>query len=545
MLLPVLGEAPLKRLADGTWAADGPALHLRHLHKHFGKMPTAKERLAAWSSVLRPSGRELPGTGVLLGAGPSSSDALRGTSTASTRAPFRTALGRTESIWFGYRDTEFTVPATWYRMYQADLAGQHAGDIRERYGMVSGVNEFLAMAWADFASVFASTGVRDTVWLDMLSCYNLPRETMPDDIGAQFWHSGWGPPYWVYRTINALVMSYAAYINEPCTGDEHCEGLWRFIKDGLSGDEVTNRHGVSCRFSFRFMNTDADNARVGASGETSDAFRCGSKKGDAYACNEGFLVTYWYPGDEVPPGTVVGPAGLFGRLYVDRGYPWDSGLPPSHMGSSSHQWYPAKDAWTTNPGNMPMPAMTSGIIAYVLDRTFTVTRRPSNLAWRGYVVDSILYMARLAYDCAESRISGLSDEERSAYRTRSYELGRYALRILAEAGATLIHELGHVHNGEGGHCGHGQCCFELAAQRWTCALIETMGLPLRAGGSPHSDTWTTRSYRESNGECPDGHDEYEPPEYLCAIGVPGDPTSPWAFWCSACSDGTDGGEVHA
>lgn len=88
-----------------------------------------------------------------------------------------------------------------------------------------------------------------------------------------------------------------------------------------------------------------------------------------------------------------------------------------------------------------------------------------------------LHLARLALAYAM--------EEDITYILPAIRLARFALRVIASWGATLIHEIGHTWLG-GGHC-RWECCFEHAERGWLCNAVSLLGLPW---GEDYPE-WTT------------------------------------------------------
>ncbi len=505
VLLAGLGEASATRSDSRTSGVSGSELVLASMLGPGGRVRTPSERLARSRTILRPGIILTPAGDVL--EPPASSGSSVGTMTLA------------------YRDTEFSVPVDWYRDYQEDLARQHETSVYEAVGKVSATWQYLDFAWADFRAAAAAATYDDGVWYDMLSCYNLPRSTAPADMVTMFWHTGWGSPYRTYLYTNLLVMTYAAQIKEVCTDALECEGFASFVELALRGIPLPSLASREvCQLRFRFPNRDATYGEVGESaGPGVFTFDCGPWA-LPYTCAEGFLV-------DRAEGVVSTP-----------GNPWHFGLPPARFDATANEWIPqhafesagiAGRAWTYTEVDY------GDYRAYVQDGTWHVVQRPELLAWDGFVCDWILYLGRMAYDRSRDRTERMLETQREDLRAAAYELGRYALRIIAYRGRTLIHELGHVHIGEGGHCSKGSCCFDLAANRWECALSAMLGLPMYAGTFEADRTWTAWRREWDRDYCRDGHVmTYAIPELVCAIKEPGDPSTPWAFGCTSCALGS-------
>lgn len=428
-----------------------------------------------------------------------------------------------DRVLFAYRATSFEVPQEWYDAYQADLTTQHErGTPGVAVGLVSSVTDFLDWAWSDLKADWDETGASRASWIDQLSCYNLPTTDMPERISARFWHGGWGPPYRVFGLTNVLVLSTARWISDLCSGTEVCEDFPDFVETMLRGGTARDRLGEGpCGLRFRFMNADPFHAFVAGTGATSDTIRCGSRAGETYACDEGFLME----GDT-----------------TDVGRDWDHAFP------GSFDWTAA--AWVTwlngsHPSrSLSEPPKESGSARnYVSDGSWIFTSRPEHLAWHGFLCDWILYLARLAHDRARDRTSSIGLADRLALMRKAWELGRYALRILVWRGEILIHELGHVHAGEGGHCSKGSGCHELSAQRWRCAVIARYGLPLDSGNAAAADTWANTEWESVDtyvsglsGTTTGDRSLWVAPVTSCQLAEPGDALGAYSFACSSCTD---------
>lgn len=440
-----------------------------------------------------------------------------------------TLLGGRETppVVYEYRDTQFTVPLSWTWGYEIDLARQHARGDFEGVGRVSGTEDFLAYAWPEFRAAAAASGDHSETWFSMLGCYNLPRETMPDALGewgAMFWHAGWGPPYQVYALTNQVVLAYSRLIEDVCTGHAYCEGYGDWVSQVLRGRGTRDLRDVGpCTVTMRFVNAETADATVRDTGRGVDVVGCGDLAGTAYSCAEGFVLNEAF---DLVSGV------------MDPGQAWDVGLPAPRFDGAANAWIPA--GVSTHPTNsFAEPPYGPGGRAYVYDLSWTVTQRPELLAWDGFVCDWILYLGRMAYDRSRDFSTEMDILERKLLAQSGQELARYALRILAERGRVLVHELGHVHNGTGGHCSRGECCFQFASLRWRCAVIATLGLPLDTGTANSASSWTRTVSSTNESHC---YADYSaptasgPPTTSCTLHSPGEVAGGWSFACSTCGD---------
>ncbi len=428
---------------------------------------------------------------------------------------------------FSYRAVSFSVPKDWYLAYRRDLEELHARGMPTLVvGTVSSVTEFLDWAWSDLLEDWAEVGAASGSWARMLSCYNLPTTEMPNRISAQFFHYSWGPPYSVFAATNVLVLSTVAQIQDICSGTDVCEDFPDFIETMLRGETAVNRLGVGpCGLRFRFMNSDTDNAFVPSTGMSEDTIACGSLRGETFACNEGFEA-------EADP--------------VDLGNDWAYNF-PARFDLNARAWVSDKQESHPYQSHSESPKEKDTARNYVSNGSWIFTSRPEHLAWHGFLIDWILYLARMAHDIARDPSASLTLVERLEFMQKAYELGRYALRILVWRGEILIHELGHVHAGKGGHCSVGSGCHELSAQRWKCAVIAKYGLPFHSGNSSHTSTWSTDSatwYDDYISSQDRGirYLNWHPLELSCDVHSIGTARGSYSFSCYSCQSYEVGSE---
>lgn len=493
---------PARQEADGSWRIDAADWHARRMADRF-EHPDGARRPSGATELLKVDPRERLSV-------PFDPHIETGTSDLAFL------------VEVGYRATTFVVPLGWYLRYLADLEEQHvrlASGVDEAVGLVSSVADGERVAFDDLLSALAVSGVDPAVWMELLGCYNLPRSTMPAEMSARFWAGGWGPPYRTYELTNALILTTSRLIEDICTGHVSCEGFGAFVEALLRGRRQTDLLGAGpCKLRFRFMNRYTENAFVADTGYTMDVEGCGLVF-PTY-CARGFLIDRLDSGPD------------------DEGNPWDYGFPAS-FDSAGMQWEPwGSPRVLSSVPTMPMPAASGPAGAYVSNGSWTVTQRPEWLAWQGFVCDWILYCARMAFDRARDTGAALDDAARSDLRAKAQALGRYALRVLVDRGRLLIHELGHVHNGTGGHCEHGECCFELAAQHWQCAVVAAWGMPLHSGSSEAAQTWTVTSTESDLAACHGTEVGTFDAWMRCVLGSPGARSGAYAFSCHGCTDTT-------
>jgi len=546
-LLPGIGPLPLRRGADGHLHADGNAIATRRDDRRRAGLLTTRRNARAGAVTLRPPADSTtmrpPGTrgrATLRSADPVGDaptldrdtltpvtdsggdrvtldspsldpDAL--TPLGDGSPPDRdlpsidrddlSAIGTTT---FVYRATSFSVPSAWLVDYLDDLDVLNGlDDVTEGYGKVSGTAAALDALWPEFRAAAAATGIDSTMYYGMLGCYNLPRGDILDEEPARFFSSGWGPPYKTYLLTNLLIASTTGLVSQPCSDDPGCDDFSLFLSLVLRGVPVTNLEGLGpCVPTFHFRNADSATAVFVPDGGDYIVPSC-SLTELPWRCDAGFL-----------PFSNDGVDANFGRVW-DYAFPLEMG-PDDYLVASG-------DSFRLGRPDTGQPT------AYVTDRTMSVTQHPAVLAFDGYSIDFILYLARMALDYARDPEVGLSDAEADAFRQAASELGRYALRILADRGALLIHELGHAWMG-GGHCRH-DCCFELAARRWTCAVCALYGLPIQ-WASTVAATWASAANGGGHGCTIGTGPTATSAAWLCVLAAPGTVDGIGSFLCWSC-----------
>lgn len=419
----------------------------------------------------------------------------------------------TKTYLLGYRTVFFLVEQSWLEEYRADWEALYASgttriDSDDSYGKVSSINDTLDWLWREYRT--ASSGDWDVLH-SLLLCYNLPKEPEGTEL---FWRTGWGPAHKVYLNALQLLFTYSHFLqpeNEPCSGFES------FVRSALQGELVTNNVGVrSCLLGFLYKNLDAEfgNYYLACRGSLSEAMEaenvhCMEESG---FCDEGFKVNKSGEAKCSPPDWY----GYKEKLsWVRAARCWS--------GES------ASDTQCQQPGVGDCDAA-----AFASTGCYKVTLHPVLLAFDGYVCDYIMYLARMAFDYALTA-PALSIEFRLSYLTSARQLASYVLRIIAEHGRLILHEVGHILSGRGGHCS-ADCCMNVTAFGWLCQVRAMLGLPLNAF-EPRSDDYDPEdSYQKiAAGLCSDGDMSTE-----CDVGKNGVPGQQANFCATGCmtSDAT-------
>lgn len=410
----------------------------------------------------------------------------------------------------------------WMNTWLAEYLGASTG-----LDLVSSPNDVMAALWepllTQFDKVDSGTGAFGNV-LNTLGCYALPTTTMAAEMDYLFFYASYGAPYYLWITSAAMVYAYADEATDQttsasCGGASCCTGYTAFLRNVIAGgtDTVssysTSRDVTGC-MNFHF---------VGAGGA-----------GTATACTSSMP---WrdcteYMKDCAGAGWndwfIALPAGSsFSDILAPGNYIYD---PTTHN--------PA-DAADCGADNFEPTGPGTGCGTNWYGENWHVSYGAAPLAFDGYTMDVIMFLAGLVYDYTRTRISPLNPPSgglgprlqlnpnpdyvegmRSARR-----LAGYALRIAAQWGYHTIHEVGHTYNGDN-HCTTWACCSELAAQRWLCKTEGLLGLPFceyYTKAADGSGDWDSATYAGTAGNCMD----------LCATCETGQP----AFTCTVIDPG--------
>lgn len=338
---------------------------------------------------------------------------------------------------FAYRTVEFSVSERFFREYNRDFRSARRGPGEGR-GLVSSLSEALRALWANYLDD-VTLGVGE--FGKLLGCYNLGREEIAGNY--YFFDDSWGAPFYVIRYACQMVHTYNTYLSYRAGGGA-CRGFDTFATELLEGNYATNDAGERCSLTINLRNADDRYAQL------RDA--CTAQK----PCDGGFNQDTTC--DTTP---------------CCESTPWE---PMTWTWVSST----GRNCWSGARADHCDPPDTGCAMA-AIGNDFNATFEPATLGWDGFVVDWVMYLARLAWDYSRSGVPDL--EGALAAADAASKLARYALRIIANWGRILIHEIGHSYLG-GGHCVF-ECCFDRTSRNWLCHVRGRLGLP----GDPYTPAY--------------------------------------------------------
>lgn len=168
------------------------------------------------------------------------------------------------------------------------------------------------------------------------------------------------------------------------------------------------------------------------------------------------------------------------------------------------------------------PTTGTGVLGYAPPKQFAVNLPANVVAFRAYALDFSLFWARTAlqYCYEEADIPAMAS---AVVYARAAQV-----RVVSQLG-TIVHELGHLQFGVGGHCIRGdgdddrrspQCYFDIAASHFSCGIRARLGLP---DGEYYSCTTPTRDAGYDN--CGDEIDDEAGDEQISSYYRVCDPES--------------------
>lgn len=305
------------------------------------------------------------------------------------------------------------------------------------------VNETMEDLWRG-VNVHGSA-VTSEVMDNLLGCWMI--DTDNDSHGrtySMFFSDGNAPRKFLHYALD-LVRRFSDEIKDEWSGVTTCAGLRQYIEDVLDGEKgATKTSGVGpCTIEFRAVSSTTwlpDVKAVRKCGESHEDVKCGSFPKDM-----GQSFDDW--------------GGVMHAPYVDH-----------VRGVSYFQLMVSNEPW----GPMLQPA--SEWLGWTTPEAGAVQVSANGLAFRGYQFDFSMFWARVALHYAYDR-----GDWGAWYGAWVY--ARTAMTYLVEYGRMLVHEMGHAHMGQGGHCvgNDGQletaCCFDIAAEHWKCRVSTLLGLP--------------------------------------------------------------------
>ncbi|MFT5582472.1 MAG: hypothetical protein ACI9VR_000048 [Cognaticolwellia sp.] len=349
------------------------------------------------------------------------------------------------AIEYQYREVKFCVPASWFVEYIKDYLEMEGGRFQSSPGgMVSSVDYTLDFVWPNFQR---DTGPLWSTVDSLIGCYNIP--TSFDKGDYLFWWYGKGAPRVYLQQVMKLVYVGWSEVRDDYTGTDFCSGFGNYVANSLSGLRAENqprrqesgKSRFACRFRWDIFGGSVDGMDDRARNDC-----VGIELSSGQNCKEGFKPDF-------PNCDSFKAWNDWTPIWEDGPSVWAGNVDPSGTKASG---YRPEDG--TCPGG------------YSPSTDASVKTKSWAVAFDACVADQILFWARMSLDYGRQTYSF------SHLRGAEY-IGRYALRMIAGSGRTLIHEMGHSFMGQGCHCPW-NCCFEIAAQRWLCKTMGQNGLPM-------------------------------------------------------------------
>lgn len=379
-----------------------------------------------------------------------------------------------------YRQVSLVMEREFYEAYLDDLRKLHRryrraeSDFDDRhYGLVSSVGDTLDTLWAAIKREKGDFGA----YHDLITCWNLHKNDESRVRDYAFWPWGWGAPHKVHMWSCQMLYNYWLFIDYQWTPGSsvpsyagECMGSGGFIRDLLLGAVDSNRADEACFLSFAYRSD-------GSSSEKLSEW-CGVQGDLELGCAH-----QWAQESDI--------SDCAGAAWDDWSPKWVEGLNCVTGTAGTTDCDKPEQRCPTADGR---------------HHDFTVHLHAIRMAFDGYAVDHIMYLARMALDYGKW-LDGLGRANESMAADAAADLiSRYALRIMAERCRLYIHEIGHawLQNSTkslkypGTHCEY-NCCNDIAQTHWWCWVRADLGLPndlYHAAGendySPSSDA----DYRE-------------------------------------------------
>ncbi len=372
----------------------------------------------------------------------------------------------------------------WLDLWVAEYLGYTTG-----WNLVSSPVTVMAKLWSSFIDQFDTVDGTTKAFTNVtnsLGCYALPTTTMATEMGCLFFTTGYGAPYVAWVVSAALVYAYADEATDKttsadCDGLSCCDGYTTFLRTVVAGGTATvSKHSTSwpttsC-MNFHFIGADEGPPSASDCSGSLSKTNCNSYSGTnggqdctPVAWNDWFV--------DAAPGSFADLMAGGVYIYDPKSYTPD---PKKTCGS---------DAGGPNgEGGATGPVTGCGSSWFGLNWHCWLGAAP--LAFDGYVMDAVMFLANLVYDHVRATIRPFSHVTSSLPAGVMFvfnpdyveamgvarRLAAYALRIPARWGYHTVHEVAHTYTGDN-HCTGWACCGELAAQHWLCRVEGLLGLP--------------------------------------------------------------------
>jgi hypothetical protein len=342
-----------------------------------------------------------------------------------------------EKVIMDYVGYRLCVPARWFwRRYEAD-DWLGAGDtMEELWQAVNGTG----------------SGVSADTMDALIGCWMI--DTAGDRQGrsyGMFFPEGNAPRKFLRYTLD-LVLRFSDEIVDEWSGTTSCAGLRAFIERtlaGKEGDTLTEDVGP-CKVVFRAVSSTT------WLGSHAVQRSCGEATERAMDCAAA---------GDTPDA--------FGTAFDD----WSQRLDASFQGVADGQWKTVFELRVDSGRAASWDQPAASWLGYAQTDGGVMLVAANRIAFRGYQLDFTMFWARVALQYAYER-----GDWKAWYGSWVYT--RAALSNMVEYGRLWVHEMGHLHMGQGGHCSgevrvprlDTACCFDIAAEAWKCRVASRLGL---------------------------------------------------------------------
>jgi len=356
----------------------------------------------------------------------------------------------TRQATYSYRTVSFSVPFDWWVEFLFhEWRVCAADDSTYSYGSCPSAADTLDALWSDFRS--AAVGKHST-FEGMLGCFDIPYDYL--ECGSAFWSYGPGAPAKILFYAMQMIATYTGFIEyqpKEMVPSGYSQGFARFVADLLTGGDVRAATGVDCRLRLLFRNKGGVST-VSNSLCTGESANCSKWTDDRVAGkNWNAVSTSW---DDSA------------NCIVGEGATSTCGPPdPRVTGDTVDDFY----AFTTHYWD------------------FSVISHPTRQAFRGQVADYEMSLARMALSYGLEAWFAGSLVEAKALLDAASELARYALGVVLDLAAGILHELGHVYRKDA-HSAQDNFA-EVCARSFRCKVRGRLGLPMYSYAPRGKDDW--------------------------------------------------------
>jgi hypothetical protein len=398
--------------------------------------------------------------------------------------------GSAPTVRLQYRSTSVDLPTSWVMGYLREYL--EVRDTLPPYatrGPVSGTGALLDRYWPRFRGRLPSLPRRGS-YGRLIGCWMLPY-TADEGLPTSLFFRNAGEQRAVHELTCQLLEAYlpeAVVPRDSMTGvkliddDGWCDGLEAFIGDMLRG---------TARRSLRLYTERPEEDPDSLCGEARIHYtnKDGGLHGDerwSTPCGSDGALERW----EARCSDISLECGSqeLARLLAWDDYALEVRSVPFAGGGPSMAYRWLADVEAPLDSTSPWPRGDSPNTACNLGGLRSIQLLPSKLAFDGELVDLLLFMAQVCFDY--SRALAASGRPALGARARVAAAGQafagYALSVLAERAALLVHEFGHMYLGGVPHCGYlegdgrprWRSCFDAARRSMFARIVAENGLSI-------------------------------------------------------------------